>query len=277
MTPHTIVLFKIKVILMKKLLAVLMVLSMIFALSACASKEYKDTVVTVPVTDESGEEVTDEAGEVVTEVVTDESTAGDSTEAEGSTSADKAGNETTKKTSKDKKSDKSNKNTSVSSAMSDVSKDKTAAAGKDKTTAKSDSKTTASSKDKATTAAPSKTETTTKKPEKREVSVQIVLPYYNDLETQLSVFYQAEGDRKPKKLEFENPENKREKLEYDTVKLDGKTVMTYELGKMKGDVTVRIEMTGVDITDNEIVISAFDDTGKIIPVTGIEMMDGIDD
>lgn len=56
---------------MKKIIAVLLAAVMVFALSACSSKEYTDTVVTIPVTDENGEQVTDENGNAVTEVVTE--------------------------------------------------------------------------------------------------------------------------------------------------------------------------------------------------------------
>ncbi|MGN0536161.1 MAG: hypothetical protein ACI4IR_09205 [Eubacterium sp.] len=56
---------------MKKLIAIILAAVMVFALSACSSKEYTDTVVTIPVTDENGEQVTDENGNAVTEVVTE--------------------------------------------------------------------------------------------------------------------------------------------------------------------------------------------------------------
>lgn len=248
---------------MKKILAVLMVLSMIFALSACASKEYKDTVVTIPVTDENGEEVTDKEGTVVTEIVTEESTEGDTSKSEeSSSSAESSSKETTKKSTKKTTTAKSNsKNkTSTSAAKTNGSSDKTTPA--DKEAVKETEKTT--------------TETTTEKPKKRKVSVKIVLPYYNDLETKLSVSYKTDDDKKYTRLEFENPENKKEKLTYETVKLDGKTVKTYDLGEMKGDVTVKIGMTGVDITDETIIIPASESTGTITPVTGIEMMQGED-
>lgn len=248
---------------MKKILAVLMVLSMIFALSACASKEYKDTVVTIPVTDENGKEVTDEAGKVVTEIVTEESTDGESSKSEeSSSSADNSSKETTKKSSKTTTAKSNSKDkTSASAANSNGSSEKTTSADKD--AVKETEKTTT-------------TEATTEKPKKRQVSVQIVLPYYNDLETKLSVSYKTDDDKKYTRLEFENPENKKEKLTYETVKLDGKTVKTYDLGEMKGDVTVKIGMTGVDITEETIIIPASESTGTIIPVTGIEMMQGED-
>ena len=56
---------------MKKIIAFLLAAVMVFALSACSSKEYTDTVVTIPVTDENGEQVTDESGNAVTEVSTE--------------------------------------------------------------------------------------------------------------------------------------------------------------------------------------------------------------
>ncbi|MGN1328635.1 MAG: hypothetical protein ACI4V4_02940, partial [Eubacterium sp.] len=258
-----------------KILAVLMVLSMIFALSACASKEYKDTVVTIPVTDENGEEVTDEEGKVVTEIVTENSTAEASSKAENDdNSTEKNSKETTNKSSKtttaaSKKNDVST--SSSSSSNSESSSENAVASGKETTVANSDSKATTQTTTSAIT------ETTTEKSEKREVTVQIELPFYNDLETKLSVSYKAAEDKKYTKLEFENPTDKKEKLTYETVRLDGKTVKTYELGKIKGDVTVKISMTGVDLSNETIVIPASESTGTISPVTGIEMMQGEDD
>lgn len=56
---------------MKKIIAFLLAVVMVFALSACSSKEYTDKVVTIPVTDENGEQVTDESGNAVTELSTE--------------------------------------------------------------------------------------------------------------------------------------------------------------------------------------------------------------
>lgn len=56
---------------MKKIISIILVAVIIFSFSACSSKEYKDTVVTIPVTDENGEQVTDESGNAVTEVSTE--------------------------------------------------------------------------------------------------------------------------------------------------------------------------------------------------------------
>lgn len=56
---------------MKKIIAFLLATVMVFALSACSSKEYTDTAVTIPVTDENGEQVTDESGNAVTEISTE--------------------------------------------------------------------------------------------------------------------------------------------------------------------------------------------------------------
>lgn len=233
---------------------------MVFALSACASKEYKDTVVTIPVTDENGKEVTDSSGKVVTEVVTERATDGASSNAQSSSSDEK--------TTKKGESTTASKEKTTKKASSNDGKEKTSAgsngatASNEETTKKAEATTT------TTTQAP------TEKPKKRMVTVKVVLPYYNDQETKLSVSYKTGDDIKH--LEFENPDNKKEPLTYELVKLDGKTVKAYELGEIKGDVTVRIEMTGVDITNKTIVIPASKAVGTITPNTGIEMMVGDD-
>ena len=48
---------------MKKVISVSLIAALLFAFTACSSKEYKD----IPVTDENGQTVTDENGDVVTE------------------------------------------------------------------------------------------------------------------------------------------------------------------------------------------------------------------
>lgn len=270
---HTIVLFnKLKVILMKKILAVLMVISIIFVFAGCSSKEYKDTVVTIPVTDENGKEVTDEAGKVVTEVVTERETDGTSSgsSSDNKTVTDDKTSTTVKTNSKTTTKKNSSKTTTTKNNGSSAEKTTTENNGSsaEKTTTadnKTDNKTTSS-----TTAA------TTEKPKNRKVSVSIVLPYYNDKETKLSVRFRAAGDKEYTKLELEDPADKKNKLPYETVKLDGKTVKTYELGEMKGDVTVRIDMTGVDVSNEVLVIPADESTGEMKPVTGIEIMQGED-
>lgn len=261
---------------MKKILAVLVVISVIFAFAGCASKEYEDTVVTIPVTDENGQGVTDDSGNIVTEIVAQELTESsfDESDADGTdenTSASSNSGKTEKKASSSTTTTKKSGGSSEKESTSSANKTTAASSQSAETTAKGNSATTEAAKKNETT-----TESTTAKPKKRKVTVQIVLPYYNNQETNLSVNYKADGDKKYTRLEFENPNDKKTPLEYETVKLDGKTVKTYDLGELKGEVTVKIAMTGVDISGETVVIPADESTGALNPYTGIEMMQGED-
>ena len=153
---------------MKKVLAVLMAVSIVFALSGCASKEYKDTAVTIPVTDENGKEVTDKNGKVVTELST---------------------------TAKEEKKDNENKKEEKESTLS-----------KEKKKEKKDNKnTTKSNKNKTTKKATTTTKkVTTTKPKKRDILLRVEVPFYNDQETEITVRYRAKGDKKYKTLEIKD-------------------------------------------------------------------------
>lgn len=248
---------------MKKIIAVLMVIAMLFAFASCSSKKYKDTVVTIPVTDENGEQVTDKDGKPVTEVVSiDEDGSKDASDA--TDKADASKNEADKSTTA-KQSDKTTKK----SEKSTTSKKGEATTGKESQSSKTTEK-------KETTKSTTKktTESTTKKPEKREVKVKVVLPYYNDIESELTVKYKVEGDDDYKKLKFEDQKNPLKRNDYDVVRLDGKTVKEYSLGKYKGSVKVKIELSGVSLSSNVVVIDAYSDNAEITPATGIEMIDG---
>ncbi|MEE1012269.1 MAG: hypothetical protein U0L11_09600 [Acutalibacteraceae bacterium] len=71
---------------MKKLIAILLALSLVFAFAACKKEENSDDVKTELVTDSEGEAVTDTKGEFVTEIVTD-SPSGEETTSEETTLA----------------------------------------------------------------------------------------------------------------------------------------------------------------------------------------------
>lgn len=77
---------------------------------------------------------------------------------------------------------------------------------------------------------------------------------------------------------FENPENKKETLDYTTVKMDGKTVVSCKLEKVLGKVVVKCDIelsTGetYELSDNKIVIGEYEDKGEIKPYSGIEELD----
>lgn len=220
---------------MKKAISVLLVLILAFAFASCSSKEYEDTPVTEVVTDENGEAVTDENGKTVTRVVETESNAG----------KDDSGNKTTQNNGSNNDSNNAGGNETNAANGNNNNQNKTI-----KTENKEETK-----------------KTTTAAPKKREVTVDISLPYYNHEETDITVSYKADGDKKYTELD-----------PVKGVKLDKKgKIESFELGKIKGDVTVVVKFSGIDITNNTIVISADDNKGTIKPVTGIEIINGKDD
>ena len=291
---------------MKKIIAVLTVISIVFAFSACSSKKYKETDATVPVTNEQGETVTNSNGEVLTEVVTTDgettvvsSSQNDisstSTTKKASKKTDKSSSaskvETTKKGSSSssvkttKKADKSSgKQTSKASQPATKKNDTTATTKKtdtSSTTKKEDSAST-TKKDTTTTAKPTTTKPTiTEKPKKRDIKVKVVLPFYNDEQAKLSLSYKVDGDKEPTPFEFKDPDDSKNKLSYELVKLDGKTTKTYTIEKVKGDVKVYVylrDFSGKDnIKNNKVTVKSNETEVTISPLTGIGMVNGDDE
>ena len=291
---------------MKKIIAVVTVISIVFAFSACSSKKYKETDATVPVTNEQGETVTNSNGEVLTEVVTTDgettvvsSSQNDisstSTTKKASKKTDKSSSaskvETTKKGSSStsvkttKKADKSSgKQTSKASQPATKKNDTTATTKKtdtSSTTKKEDSAST-TKKDTTTTTKPTTTKPTpTEKPKKRDIKVKVVLPFYNDEQAKLSLSYKVDGDKEPTPFEFKDPDDSKNKLSYELVKLDGKTTKTYTIEKVKGDVKVYVylrDFSGKDnIKNNKVTVKSNETEVTISPLTGIGMVNGDDE
>lgn len=301
---------------MKKIIAVLTVISIVFAFSACSSKKYKETEATVPVTNAQGETVTNSNGEVLTEVVTTdgETTVVSSSQNDISSTSTAAGvstkTSTTKKASK--KTDKSSsaskvettkKGSSSSSVKTTKKADKssgeqtsegsqpatkkngttatTKKADTSSTTKKEDSAST-TKKDTTTTTKPTTTKpTTTEKPKKRDIKVKVVLPFYNDEQAKLYLSYKVDGDKEPTPFEFKDPDDSKNKLSYELVKLDGKTTKTYTIEKVKGDVKVYVylrDFSGKDnIKNNKVTVKSNETEVTISPLTGIGMVNGDDE
>jgi hypothetical protein len=224
---------------MKKAVSVFLVVAILFAFTACSSTEYVDTPVTVAVTDENGEAVTDENGQVVTEVV----------DAQQTSATDSSSNNST---GDDKESSSANSNTNNSSNESSGT---TATATKGNAT--NNNATTANGTTQSTTA------TTTAKPKKRNVAVTVVLPYYNGQETEVTVSYKVDGDKKYTTLATEKVALSKsgEKLKYT-------------IEDVKGDVDVKVEFDGIEISSNTATVASGEKEVTISPVTGIEIMDG---
>ncbi|MGN0521153.1 MAG: hypothetical protein ACI4IQ_00800 [Eubacterium sp.] len=268
---------------MKKFLIIFTAICILFAFTACSSKEYVDVVVTAPVTDKNGEAVTDAEGKAVTEIVTDESgwqvtttvdksvtkdsdiTASgtspvsiDDANAENSAASSSVQNKTTVKENEttEKTTEKA---TDTKTTQNNTTENKTSTTQK-QTTNK------ATTKAQTTTEKETTTQTTTKS-KRREIKVNVKLPFYNNIESEITVSYRVVGDKNYKELDSE------------TVVLDGTTVKTYSLGKLKGDVEVIVKLSGVDITGNTITVPASDEDQEveITPATGIEVMNGVDD
>lgn len=224
---------------MKKAISVLLVFILAFAFASCSSKEYEDTPVTEVVTDENGEAVTDENGKTVTRIV-----------------------ETGSNSGNDASGDKTAQNNGSNNNANGADGNETNAANSNNNNVNNNQNKTTKTDNKEETK-----KTTTAAPKKREVTVDISLPYYNHQETDITVSYKADGDKKYTELD-----------PVKGVKLDKKgKIESFELGKIKGDVTVVVKFSGIDITNNTIVISADDNKGTINPVTGIEIINGKDD
>ncbi len=231
---------------MKKIIALLMTVSIVFAFTACSSKQYKDTEATVPVTDSQGVTVTDKNGDTVTEKATSKS----STSSTETTSKSSTKAETTKKAKAEKTTKKSSKS-------------------KETTTKKGNK--TKNSLTSTTEAQTSTTkETTTEKPKKRDIKVTVELPYYNDEEAQILVRYNKVDDKDSKK-EFDK----------EKVTLDGKSTKTYTIKNVKGDVFIRVNLTGFsaekNVSNNTVTVKSNETSVTITPLTGIGIANGDDD
>lgn len=302
---------------MKKIIAVLTVISIVFAFSACSSKKYKETEATVPVTNEQGETVTNSNGEVLTEVVTTdgETTVASSSHNDTSSTSTAAGASTKTSTTKkaSKKTDKSSsaskvettkKGSSSSSVKTTKKADKSsgeqtskasqpatdgktqnnaASVSSSQSSTKKNDKTETTKKDTTTaTTKPTTTKpTTTEKPKKRDIKVKVVLPFYNDEQAKLSLSYKVDGDKEPTPLKFKDPDDSKNKLSYELVKLDGKTTKTYTIEKVKGDVKVYVylrDFSGKDnIKNNKVTVKSNETEVTITPLTGIGMVNGDDE
>lgn len=224
---------------MKKIIAVLMVLSIILVFAGCKSKEYKDTVVTIPVTDENGETVTDEDGNVVTEVSTEAQNNSENSKADGkqqsASKTDKNG--TTKANSGGGQNDTTQKNNNGGSNN-----------GTTKPTANSTTK-------------PAEAPTKSKK---RDIQLIVNVPTYTPLDTEMVIQYRVEGEKKFEELTKED------------VKLGTAFTKEYDLKNVKGAVEFIITIDGVGVTNNKFTVEASDrdQTHEITLVTGIEVMDG---
>lgn len=240
---------------MKKFICVLSVFVIVMGLAACTSTQYVDTPVTAVVTDKNGEAVTDDKGNNVTEVVTDEQ-----------------GNTVTEKVTANKDASSSTNNTTAPSkevtGNSSTSKanSTTGKANGEKetsTTKSSTQKQTTTKKQTTTTTTTTTKPTTTARPKKRDVTITVELPYYNEQETELTVFYKVKGDKKYTELETR-----------EIVLDSSKNKEKFEIKKIKGDILVYVKLKDINTTHSSIVIPASEKAGVVKPITGIEIIDG---
>lgn len=209
----------------------------VFATNSSKNEKYTESEVVEIVTDENGEAVTDENGDVVTVVSEKENTSA-------------SGNKTGSSDEKDSSNDSSSSSSNAGGGTSNQNGNTGSASG-------STTGSTNGNNDK---------DDETEKPKARNVTVDVVLPYYNKQETEITILYKAEGDKKYSKLEPVK------------VKLDksGKKE-SFDLGELKGAVDVTVTFSGIKISENSITISASENTGTIRPATGIEVLEGEDD
>lgn len=224
---------------MKKIIAVLMVLSIVLAFAGCKSKAYQDTVVTIPVTDENGENVTDKDGNVVTEISTEAQSNAESSKADGKqqSGASDDKNNTTAAKADGKENNTTEKNNNGGSGSG-------AAKPTENSTAKP-------------TEAPTKSK-------KRDIKLIVTVPTYTPLDTVMTVKYRVEGEKKFEELKKED------------VSLGTELKKEYELKNVKGSVEFVITIDKVDVTNNKFTVESSDrdQTHEITLVTGIEVMDG---
>lgn len=227
---------------MKKIIAVLMVLSIVLAFAGCKSKEYSETAVTIPVTDENGEPVTDKDGNVVTEVSTEAQSSGKEDTKQSSTAAGGL-HETTKPNN-------GSNNASVSNAN-----------GTTKNNGGNNSNNTTVKPTAQTTTKPTEAPTKSKK---RDIHLTVNVPTYTPLDTKLTVQYRVEGDKKFKELAKED------------VTLGTAFTKEYDIKNVKGAVEFIITIDNVGVTNNKFTLEASDkdQTHEITLVTGIEVMEG---
>lgn len=205
---------------MKKVISISMVIAILFAFTACSSKEYID----VPVTDADGQAVTDENGEAVTERVLKADTTASSKD-ESSTAAASSGKSTSAN-----QQDNNNKTSNASQ--------------ENNTTKKADNKNTTTQKEttKPTTTKP----TTTVKAEKRDVKVTVYIPTFSDvkteeeLETELTLYYREKGEKKWKKAETKKDIT----LEYN--KDGSQKTEEFKIKGLKGDFEFKADFKGVE-------------------------------
>lgn len=223
---------------MKKIIAVLMVLTIVLAFAGCKSKEYQDTVVTIPVTDENGETVTDKDGNVVTEV---------STEAQGDSESSTA-DEKQQSDSKDNKNETTKSNADDKEDTTEKKNNGSGGSGTTKPTGNSTTK---------PTEAPTKSK-------KRDIHLVVNVPTYTPLDTEMVIQYRVEGDKKFEELTKED------------VKLGTAFTKEYDIKNVKGAVEFIITIDGVGITNNKFTVEASDrdQTHEITLVTGIEVVEG---
>ncbi len=235
------------------LMAVLMIMSVAFAFASCSSKKYEDTDATLPSSTVEDETVTDSNGETV--------------------HATQSANQNANSSGKDskattQKADKSDKSTTAKKGKNSK---------KEETTKKNSSQKTTKKDEKAEDTSSQTTEqSTTEKPKVREVFLFVELPNKSNIESKLYVRYKRVDDKEYEHLMFEDKADKKKEVDYDVVKLDGKTVKKYSLGKIKGDVKVVIRFSEAEISNetNYVVIKSDEDRGTISPVVGVDVVDG---
>lgn len=243
------------------LMAVLMIMSVAFAFASCSSKKYKDTDATLPSSTVQDETVTNSNGETVHATQSANQNANQSANQKANSSG-KDSKTTTQK------ANKSNKNTVAKKGKSSK---------KEETTKKNSAQKATKKDEKADDTSSQTTEqSTTEKPKAREVFLFVELPNKSNIESKLYVRYKRIDEKEYEHLMFEDKADKKKEVDYDIVKLDGKTVKKYSLGKIKGDVKVVIHFSEAEISNetNSVVIKSDEDRGTISPVVGVDVVDG---
>lgn len=100
---------------------------------------------------------------------------------------------------------------------------------------------------------------------KRKIKLNVKLPYYNGLKTNIKIEYKLSKDKKYKELTEDN----------EQVVLDKMKTQSYDIKEnLTGDVDVRVTLDGVELLETNFVVKANERESTIELVTGNEMLEG---
>ena len=120
--------------------------------------------------------------------------------------------------------------------------------------------TTKASNNNTTAKTTTEKETTTK----RKIKLNVKFPYNNGVETAVKIEYRQAGDKKYKEL-----------VKDEKITLDKAFTKSYDIKEnLIGDVDIKITLDGVELLENDFVVSGRDSEITIELICGTEMLEG---